>query len=199
MATRPACARVCDKVPGVQGVEAHGNELVIATADGSATISPVAVALAVRGPGARPHAAHADARRRVPRADRRPHRATTTDGGLRGGDRRHRIAITTPTPSASFSRRPPASSTTSSAIAGTGAAGGPPRRRSGHPAGVHRAVLLRGEHRHARGRLTETNIPGLRLQGLPDGRPPILLGVTGVSRARRWCSTCRTGTSTGCC
>ncbi|HEY3843004.1 MAG TPA: ATP-binding cassette domain-containing protein [Acidimicrobiales bacterium] len=33
-------------VPGVQSVEAHGNELVIATASGSSTISPVAVALA---------------------------------------------------------------------------------------------------------------------------------------------------------
>jgi ABC-2 type transport system ATP-binding protein len=33
------------KVPGVQGVEAHGNELVISTESGSAAISPVAVAL----------------------------------------------------------------------------------------------------------------------------------------------------------
>jgi ABC-2 type transport system ATP-binding protein len=33
-------------VPGVSNVEAHGNELVIATANGSATISPIAVALA---------------------------------------------------------------------------------------------------------------------------------------------------------
>jgi ABC-2 type transport system ATP-binding protein len=30
----------------VQGVEVHGNELVISTGSGSATISPVAVALA---------------------------------------------------------------------------------------------------------------------------------------------------------
>jgi ABC-2 type transport system ATP-binding protein len=35
-----------DRVPEVRGVEAHGNELVIATEDGSAAISPVAVALA---------------------------------------------------------------------------------------------------------------------------------------------------------
>jgi ABC-2 type transport system ATP-binding protein len=33
-------------IPGVQSVEAHGNELVIATENGSAAISPVAVALA---------------------------------------------------------------------------------------------------------------------------------------------------------
>jgi ABC-2 type transport system ATP-binding protein len=33
-------------VPGVRGVEAHGHELVIATGDGAAAISPVAVALA---------------------------------------------------------------------------------------------------------------------------------------------------------
>ncbi len=37
---------VLERVPGVQSVDAHGNELVIATGVGSATISPVAVALA---------------------------------------------------------------------------------------------------------------------------------------------------------
>jgi ABC-2 type transport system ATP-binding protein len=37
---------VVEAVPGVSGVEAHGNELVISTGNGSATISPVAVALA---------------------------------------------------------------------------------------------------------------------------------------------------------
>jgi ABC-2 type transport system ATP-binding protein len=36
-------------VPGVLGVEAHRNELVIATSDGAAVISPVAVALAGSG------------------------------------------------------------------------------------------------------------------------------------------------------
>ena len=36
---------VIERLPGVQSVEAHGNELIIATDDGSATISPVAVAL----------------------------------------------------------------------------------------------------------------------------------------------------------
>jgi len=37
---------VLERVPGVQKVEVHGNELVITTGTGSATISPVAVALA---------------------------------------------------------------------------------------------------------------------------------------------------------
>ena len=37
---------VIEAVPAVQGVEVHGNELVISTENGSATISPVAVALA---------------------------------------------------------------------------------------------------------------------------------------------------------
>ena len=37
---------VLANVPGVQNVEVHGNELVITTSTGSATISPVAVALA---------------------------------------------------------------------------------------------------------------------------------------------------------
>jgi ABC-2 type transport system ATP-binding protein len=37
---------VLNNVPGVQNVEAHGRELVITTSTGSATISPVAVALA---------------------------------------------------------------------------------------------------------------------------------------------------------
>jgi ABC-2 type transport system ATP-binding protein len=40
-----ACS-VLERVEGVQGVEVHGSELVIATEAGSATISPVAVALA---------------------------------------------------------------------------------------------------------------------------------------------------------
>jgi ABC-2 type transport system ATP-binding protein len=37
---------VVERLPGVQSVEVHGNELVIATDNGSAAISPVAVALA---------------------------------------------------------------------------------------------------------------------------------------------------------
>lgn len=37
---------VVEAVPGVRSVETHGNELVVATGTGSATISPVAVALA---------------------------------------------------------------------------------------------------------------------------------------------------------
>ena len=41
-----AVLRIVAEVQGVSNVEAHGNELVIATANGSATISPVAVALA---------------------------------------------------------------------------------------------------------------------------------------------------------
>ncbi|HWD52183.1 MAG TPA: ATP-binding cassette domain-containing protein [Acidimicrobiales bacterium] len=41
-----AVLRIVAEVPGVSNVEAHGNELVIATANGSATISPIAVALA---------------------------------------------------------------------------------------------------------------------------------------------------------
>jgi len=40
-------------VDGVRGVEAHGNELVVATDNGSATISPVALALAACGLGVR--------------------------------------------------------------------------------------------------------------------------------------------------
>jgi ABC-2 type transport system ATP-binding protein len=40
----PLCA-VIAALPGVQSVEAHGNELVIATDNGSAAISPIAVAL----------------------------------------------------------------------------------------------------------------------------------------------------------
>jgi ABC-2 type transport system ATP-binding protein len=41
-----AVAPALESIPGVQSVEAHGNELVIATNNGSETISPVAVALA---------------------------------------------------------------------------------------------------------------------------------------------------------
>jgi ABC-2 type transport system ATP-binding protein len=39
-------APTLETIPGVQSVEAHGHELVVATDNGSATISPVAVALA---------------------------------------------------------------------------------------------------------------------------------------------------------
>jgi ABC-2 type transport system ATP-binding protein len=40
-----AVCPIVQSVPGVQGVEAHGNELVVTTDNGSAAISPVAVAL----------------------------------------------------------------------------------------------------------------------------------------------------------
>jgi ABC-2 type transport system ATP-binding protein len=42
---RSVCGAV-ERVQGVFGVEAHGNELLVSTTDGPATISPVAVALA---------------------------------------------------------------------------------------------------------------------------------------------------------
>jgi ABC-2 type transport system ATP-binding protein len=41
-----AVRHLVDRMPGILGVEAHGHELVIATENGSAAISPVAVALA---------------------------------------------------------------------------------------------------------------------------------------------------------
>jgi ABC-2 type transport system ATP-binding protein len=40
-----AVCPIVQSVPGVQSVEAHGNEVVITTDNGSAAISPVAVAL----------------------------------------------------------------------------------------------------------------------------------------------------------
>jgi ABC-2 type transport system ATP-binding protein len=43
-AAQPLCQAV-ERLEGVQSVEAHGNELIIATDNGSAAISPVAVAL----------------------------------------------------------------------------------------------------------------------------------------------------------
>jgi ABC-2 type transport system ATP-binding protein len=46
--TRAACA-VLEPVAGVLGVEAHGNEIVVSTGDGPATISAVAVALSQCG------------------------------------------------------------------------------------------------------------------------------------------------------
>ena len=38
-----------ERIAGIRSVEAHGDELVVATDDGSATLSPVAVALAASG------------------------------------------------------------------------------------------------------------------------------------------------------
>ena len=92
--------------------------------NGSATISPVAVALASCDvAGARPHAAHADARRRVPRAHRQPHRTrqpTTTPEEARPMSAtdvdRHRPTIA---PRAPLRARPAGlRSTTSAPIAG---------------------------------------------------------------------------------
>jgi len=60
-----------DGAAGIESVEIHGDELTVATSDGSTAISPVAVAL--NGCGLRVRdvtPAHADPRRRVPRADR---------------------------------------------------------------------------------------------------------------------------------
>ena len=71
---------VLDALDGVDTVTMAGNEIVAHTADGAAAVSPVAVALSEAGDhGARPHAAHADARRRVPRAHRQPHRQDEDD------------------------------------------------------------------------------------------------------------------------
>jgi ABC-2 type transport system ATP-binding protein len=44
---------IIEALPGVQSVEAHGNELVIATDNGSAAVSPVAVALSECGAAVR--------------------------------------------------------------------------------------------------------------------------------------------------
>src|SRR6185295_5631530 len=44
---------IIEALPGVRSVEAHGNELVIATDNGSAAISPIAVALSKRKVGVR--------------------------------------------------------------------------------------------------------------------------------------------------
>ena len=76
----------------------------------------------------------------------------------------------------------PASSTTSLAIAGRALRAVPARPRGGHPAGVHRALLLRREHR-ARWRTSpRATSPGFDYTAfqMPTA---ILLGVTGVSRA----------------
>ena len=48
-----ALCPIIEKVPGVLSVEARGSEIIVSTGDGSATVSPVAVALErVRGQGA---------------------------------------------------------------------------------------------------------------------------------------------------
>src|SRR5207245_338807 len=49
----PAAATAVARIDGVTGVEAHGDELVITTENGPASISSVAVALASSGVAAR--------------------------------------------------------------------------------------------------------------------------------------------------
>ena len=73
-ATRPPRAARSQGVDGVRGVEgARRRARRSASTTAPPTIGPVAVALHdACDSGARPHAAHADARRRVPRADRQP-------------------------------------------------------------------------------------------------------------------------------
>ena len=73
----PTTARTClAGVAGVEDVDAGAGQVVVTATNGSATIGPVAVALACgRHCGAGPDAAHPDPRRCVPRADRYPHPA----------------------------------------------------------------------------------------------------------------------------
>ncbi len=131
------------------------------------------------GHGPRPHPAHPHPRRRVPRADRYPHR-TQRRPTRRPTDehrRRHRPCRE--------GRRPPRP------------AGGLPARRHRHrrpraagraprhpgrgPAGVHRAVLLHRQRRHPVQAHAGSG-PGFDYKAfqMPTA---ILLGVTGVSRA----------------
>ena len=198
----PPCARRSAAVAGVHGVEAHGNELVIvdrATARRRSARSP-SPSTRVRRRGPRPHAAHADARRRVPRADRHPHPHDADDNGTEeaepmtvaddhrsptagtGGPRARPAGLR---PRRRGDRRP-------------GAARRPPRPRGGDPAGLHRPVLLHREHRHA----VRTS-PSRRSPASTSRRSRWRRRSCSASPAcpgrRRSCSTCRTATSTGCC
>ena len=195
---------VCDalgRVPGVLGVEAHGHEAVISTDNGSAAVSAVVVALDLaRDQGARADAAHADARRRVPRGDRQPHGGGGRSRGLaRSHDRadlcrrsthddrkphhRRRLARR-----AGQARRP---DVRHHGHRRARPAGRPARPRGGHPADLHRPVLLPREHRDALEPHREQH-PRVRLQGVPaaDGDPArchrrLAGGGAGARRAER--------------
>ena len=134
--TRPAVRSPASTASSA--VEVHGDEL-----DRSppptvpAAISPVAVALErVRRARARAHAAHADARRRVPRAHRQPHRAPTHDPEeVTPHDHRHRPPTLRRRRAPIRRRGRPASSPTSSVDRRPGAPRASRREpRDGHPA-----------------------------------------------------------------
>ena len=138
-------------------------------------------------------AAHADARRRVPRAHRQPHRAergrkpsarplTTTAPILQevAHDRRephHRRRLARRAGQARRLR------VTTSRHRRARPAGRPARPRGGHPAGLHRPVLLRREHRRRCRTSPRAASPGFDFKAfqMPTA---ILLGVTGISRRR---------------
>ena len=165
-------------------VEAHGNELVVATDNGSAADQPG------RGRARRLRAcAVRDLTLRTPTLDDvfleltgTPHRTRRRNEEaalMTSTDRRSRRLAASPT---DVVRAQPAGFVHDVAsIAGPRAARGASRHRGRDAAGVHRAVLLHREHRHAR-TAHRVGIPGFDYTAfqMPTA---ILLGVTGVSRA----------------
>ena len=179
-------------VDGVLGVEAHGNELVIATDNGSATISPVAVALAVVR---RTRCATSRCARR------RSTTCSSTSPAAASNARRDEMTTVTDTHAARRRCRPRQAGRASShdvgAIAGRALRAVPRDIEVGDPAGVHRAVLLRREHRDAatahRSRCPASTTRRSRW------RPRSCSASPACRVPARSCSTSRTGTSTGCC
>ncbi len=175
-------AAVCpaiSRVPGIISVEAHDSEIVVSTGDGSGTVSPVAVALSaceVRVRDLTP--AHADPRRRVPRAHGKPHPARQQ---RRGGRAMTVDATTIPGPAPVIRARPAGFVSDTAAIAGR-ALRAIPRDVEAVIPPIFIALFFYLVNIGTLSDLTESQIEGFDFKAfqLPTA---ILLGVTGVSRA----------------
>ena len=176
-----SCTRL-EAVDGVQSVEAHGNELVIVDRQRPADDqSGGSGARACERPRARSHAAHAHARRRVPRPDRHPHRARHQRGG-RADDVDHRRSGHHRRFRTTVARARPARVRSRSRIDRRASVAGRaprPRRRSIPP--VFIALFFFVVNIATLEQLTES-IPGFDYTAFQMATA-ILLGVTGVSRA----------------
>ena len=180
----PAMARLAE-VEGVCAVDASGSEVVVTAADGAATIGPVAVALdGARHPGPGSHAAHAHARRRLPRAHGQPHpTGRRRRPGDRGRQQVNTTVVTAPAAVRPSTIRPKQAGLLrdTAAIAGR-ALRAIPRDLPAVIPPVFIALFFFVVNIGTLQRLTERNIAGFDVKAFMMATA-ILLGVTGISRA----------------
>ena len=189
-----------EHVDGVLGVEAHGDELIVSTDNGPATISPVAVALAQCGVPIR------DLTLRTPTLDdvfleltgTRIQHGDDDEGGcvMTAVDQRHRRRG--PTSRRDAEPRPAGFVNDVVAIAGRALRAVPRDLESVMPP-VFIALFFFLVNVGTLQHLTEQHIPGFDFTRVPDADRDPARRHRRVARAGARASTCRTATSTGCC